>query len=153
MPQSPVVDAAATPAPLWRRFACMLYDLLPLVGLWMVAAGLWVLAFHRSYDPQHPDMLLHGLLDAWLFLVTAAYFVVSWTRVGQTIGMRAWKLKLVRREGGLPGWRTAALRFVLASLSLALLGCGFWVAWFDPERRTWHDRVCGTRMLRLPPRR
>ena len=47
------------------------------------------------------------------------------------------------------GVRTALLRFVLASLSLALLGCGFWYAWFDAGRRTWHDRVCGTRVTRL----
>jgi uncharacterized RDD family membrane protein YckC len=151
MPTNPVADAAATPAPLWRRFACMVYDLLPLAGLWMIAGGLWVLAFHRSYDPQHPDMLMRGLLDAWLLLVTAAYFAVSWTRIGQTLGMRAWKLKLVRRDGSLLDWRAAALRFVLASLSLALLGGGFWYACFDAERRTWHDRVCGTRMLRLLP--
>jgi uncharacterized RDD family membrane protein YckC len=152
MLQTPVSDAAVTPAPLWRRFASMLYDLLPLLGLWMVAGGLWVLAFHRGYDPRHPGVAMRGLLDAWLLLVTAAYFVVSWTRVGQTIGMRAWKLKLVRCDGGLLGWRAAALRFVLASLSLALLGGGFWYACFDAERRTWHDRVCGTRMLRLPSR-
>lgn len=131
----------------------MLYDLLPLLGLWIVAAGLWVLVFHRNYDPRHPDLLMRGLLDAWLLIVTAAYFAVSWTRVGQTIGMRAWKLKLVRGDGSLLDWRTALLRFVLASLSLALLGCGFWYAWFDAGRRTWHDRVCGTRMLRLPPKR
>lgn len=131
----------------------MLYDLLPLVGLWMIAGGLWVLAFHRIYDPQHPDLLMRVLLDAWLLLVTGAYFVVSWTRVGQTIGMRAWKLKLVREDGSLPGWRQACLRFVLAAVSLALLGCGFWYARFDGGRRTWHDRACGTRMLKLPKAR
>ncbi len=127
----------------------MLYDLLPLAGLWVLAAGLWLLAFHRGYDPQHPDPLLHGLLELWLVVVTGAYFTVSWARVGQTIGMRAWKLKLVGSDGHPPGWRTALLRFPLALLSLVLLGAGFWYAWFDPERRTWHDRVLGTRVLRL----
>jgi len=42
---------AAKPAPLWRRFTSMIYDLFPLVGLWIVAAALWVLAFHDVYDP------------------------------------------------------------------------------------------------------
>lgn len=153
MSPSSIPAAEVTPAPLWRRFACLLYDVLPLLGLWMLAGGLWVLAFHRSYDPQHPGVWMRALLDAWLVVVTGAYFAVSWTRVGQTIGMRAWKLKLVRGDGTLLDWRTAALRFLLALLSLGLLGAGFWYACFDAERRTWHDRVCGTRMLRLPRKR
>ncbi|HET9819772.1 MAG TPA: RDD family protein [Rhodanobacteraceae bacterium] len=139
----------ARPAPLWRRFACMLYDLLPLIGLWMAAAALWVWAFHRGYDLRHPDLAMRVLLDVWLLAVTAGYFVVSWTRVGQTIGMRAWKVKLVDAAGARIGWRVAVLRFVLALVSLAIVGCGFWYALFDADKRTWHDRVCGTRMVRL----
>ncbi|WHZ19696.1 MAG: hypothetical protein OJF55_001845 [Rhodanobacteraceae bacterium] len=147
----PAIPAStdAKPVALWRRCAAMFYDLFPLLGLWMVGAGLWVLAFHRGYDPQHPSLALRVLLDAWLFVITAAYFVISWTRVGATIGMRAWKLKLTRDDGARLDVRTALLRFELALLSLAALGAGFWVAWFDAGRRTWHDRVCGTRMTRL----
>lgn len=127
----------------------MLYDVFPLLGLWIVAAGLWVLALHSLYDPQRPDFLLRGLLDLWLLVVTAAYFVVSWLRVGATIGMRAWRIRLQRADGGKLEPRRAIARFVLALLSLAALGCGFWYAYFDAERRTWHDRMCGTRMVRL----
>ncbi|MGH8192108.1 MAG: RDD family protein [Rhodanobacteraceae bacterium] len=140
---------AVRSAPLWRRFACMFYDLLPLVGLWMVAAAVWALVFRDFYHPEHPGLLPRTVLDLWLLLVTACYFVASWARVGQTIGMRAWKVKLVRDADRRVGVRIAALRFVLALLSLAALGAGFWYAWFDAERCTWHDRVCGTRMVRL----
>ncbi|MGN6191084.1 MAG: RDD family protein [Rhodanobacteraceae bacterium] len=140
---------AAKPIPLWRRFASLVYDLFPLVGLWIVAAGLWVLAFHNVYDPQHPQPALRVLLGAWLLAVAGAYFVVSWTRVGATIGMRAWKLKLVREDGARVDARTATVRYVLALASLAMLGCGFWYAWFNADRHTWHDRVCRTHMTRL----
>lgn len=126
----------------------MFYDLFPLLGLWIVGAGLWMLVFRRTYDPQHPDFVLHGLLDLWLLVITAAYFVISWTRVGATIGMRAWKFKLVRDDGTRVGRALAGKRFVLALLSLLAFGAGFWHAFFDKERRTWHDRVCGTRMTR-----
>ena len=141
--------ASAKPAPLWRRFASMVYDLFPLFGLWIIAGVLWVLAFHGVYDPRQPRPALRALLSAWLLVVTGAYFVVSWTRVGATIGMRAWKLRLARDDGARIGARTAMLRFLLAILSLAILGCGFWYAWFDAGRRTWHDRVCNTRMTRF----
>lgn len=127
----------------------MLYDLLPLAGLWFAAAGLWLLAFHGAYDPLHSGCLRKALLDAWLLVVTGAYFVLSWVRVGQTIGMRAWKLKLLRVDGTRVGVGRASARFALASLSLLSLGAGFWYAWFDREHRTWHDRVCGTRVAHL----
>lgn len=134
---------------MWRRFTSMLYDILPLLGLWMLAGALWVLAFRGYYHPEHPGMLPRALLDLWLLVVTAAYFAVSWVRGGQTIGMRAWKLRLLREDGGKLGVAQALGRFVLALLSLALAGCGFWYAWFDPGRRTWHDKLCGTRMVHL----
>jgi uncharacterized RDD family membrane protein YckC len=127
----------------------MVYDLFPLLGLWIVATGLWVLAFHAVYDPQHPQPVLRALLGVWLLVVAGTYFVVSWTRVGATIGMRAWKLKLVRDDGARVDARTAVVRYVLALASLAAFGCGFWYAWFDADRRTWHDRVCRTRMSRF----
>lgn len=136
------------PVRLWRPFAAMLYDLFPLLGLWIVGAGVWVLVFRRTWDPQHPDFVLHVLLDLWLLVIAAAYFVVSWTRVGATIGMRAWKLRIERDDGSRMDRVLAGKRFVLAVLSLAALGAGFWHALFDAERRTWHDRVCGTRMVR-----
>jgi len=149
MPSKPVPVAQAKPVPLWRRFAAMFYDLFPLIGIWMVAAALWVLVFHGVYDPQHPGLLLRAFLTLWLLLVTGTYFVVSWVRVGATVGSRAWKFRLVRDDGSRIDTRTACSRFVLALVSLALLGCGFWFAWFDSDRRTWHDRVCGTRVARL----
>lgn len=149
MTSTPVPAAQTKPVPLWRRFAAMFYDLFPLIGLWMVAAASWVLVLHGVYDPQHPGLLLRALLMAWLLAVAGAYFVVSWVRVGATVGSRAWKFRLLRDDGTRVDVRTACLRFVLALVSLALLGCGFWYACFDPERRTWHDRVCGTCVTRL----
>lgn len=132
----------------------MLYDLLPLLGLWIIGAGLWMLAFHRNDDLQHLAGALNTpldriLRDLWLLAITASYFVVSWVRVGATIGMRAWKVRIINAAGERIGVRTALLRFVLAVVSLAALGCGFWYAWFDTDHRTWHDRVCGTRVVRL----
>lgn len=149
MPSTSVSVTQTQSVPLWRRFAAMFYDLFPLIGLWIVAAGLWVLVFHKVYDPQHPDPLLRVLLGLWLLAVAGAYFVVSWVRVGATVGSRAWKFRVLRDDGARLDTRTACWRFVLASLSLVLLGCGFWAAWFDRAGRAWHDRVCGTRPARF----
>lgn len=147
-------SVASSPAPLWRRFAAMGYDLLPLLGLWIVAAAVWQFALYRGEDPGRLAHALHSqwaqaALDLWLLVVAGAYFVASWTRVGATIGMRAWKLRLVREDGKRIDARTAVVRYLLALVSLAALGCGFWYALSNAQRRTWHDRVCGTRMTRI----
>jgi len=55
---------------------------------------------------------------------------------------------VVAADGGVPGWGALWVRFVAGSISLLLAGVGFWWAWLDPERLTWHDRVSGTRLLR-----
>lgn len=139
---------------VWRRLAAALYDLLPLLGLWIIGSGLWMLAFHRGDSIAQLASALQlpieqVLRDAWLLLIAGAYFVVSWTRVGATIGMRAWRLRVVDGRGQRIDGATASRRFVLAVLSLALLGAGFWYAWVDAEHRTFHDRLCGTRVVRL----
>lgn len=131
----------------------MVYDAFPLAGLWIVGAALWMLAFHRGDDLSQLAAATRApldlaLRDLWLVALATAYFVLSWTRVGATIGMRAWGLRLVRADGTRLDARVALLRLGLAVLSLAALGAGFWFAMLDDERRTWHDRVCGTRMTR-----
>lgn len=143
-------DSAA--APLWRRLAALGYDLMPLLALWMLTAGLVLLAFHGEVDVAHQPPLYHYSLQAALLGVTAAYFVVSWTRGGQTIGMRAWRIRLAAADGRSPSLRQALLRFAVALPSAALLGAGFLWSLFDREQRAWHDIAAGTRLLRQPRR-
>jgi len=136
-------------APLWRRMAALVYDVFPLVGLWMLTTFVYLYAAGRHYEPAHPGWGTRLGLQVALLAITAAYFVISWARAGQTIGMRAWKLKLLREDGSKIGVLPALARFSLALLSLAIVGIGFWWALFDAQNRTLHDRICKTVMVRL----
>jgi uncharacterized RDD family membrane protein YckC len=133
-------------APLGLRLIAGVYDLLPLLGLWFAAGVLALVITGGTLDPHR---LAHKLLvQALLLVLTATYFVISWTRGGQTIGMRAWRLRVVRVDGTQLGVWRALLRFLVALFSLGVLGLGFWWALFEPQRRTWHDIAAGTQMLR-----
>ena len=143
-----VAEENSVATPLWRRFAALIYDLFPLIALWMITVLLCLLALGGHYDPQHPHWASRLGVQFALLAVTAAYFVISWTRIGATIGMRAWKLKLLRDDGTKLGIAQALARFFLALLSLAIVGIGFWMAPFDSRRRTLHDRLCKTMMIR-----
>jgi uncharacterized RDD family membrane protein YckC len=64
--------------------------------------------------------------------------------------MRAWKLRLQRRDGGPITLWQALLRFLVAFPSLLLLGLGLLWMLVDRDRMTWYDRFSETVMVRLP---
>ena len=142
---------SATPASLWLRLLAAVYDLLPLLGLWFAAAVLALALTGGALDVHRfADKLL---MQALTVGVTAAYFVVSWMRGGQTIGMKPWRLRVVRGDGTPPDLLHASLRFGVALLSLAPVGLGFWWALFDARGRSWHDIAAGTLVVQVEKER
>jgi uncharacterized RDD family membrane protein YckC len=99
---------SAVPAPPWRRLAAACYDALLLLALWMVAllASLFVRQLFGLARNDHANALL-------LFLAGLAFFGWSWTHGGQTLGMRAWRLRLCRDDGAAVRWPVAAARYAL----------------------------------------
>ena len=138
---------SAVPASLWLRLLAAVYDLLPLLALAFLATVLALALTGGTLDVSRP--VHRGLVQALVLALVAAYFVLSWVRGGQTLGMRPWRLRLVRADGGTVSARQALLRFGVALLSLAPAGLGLWWALFDEHRRTWHDLATGTLVVRL----
>jgi len=137
----------ATSASVWLRVLAGTYDALPLLGLWFFAGAI---ALSLSGGSLESHQQLRKLLTQALVLAfTATYFVVSWTRGGQTIGMRAWRLRVMRTDGTRVTWPRALLRFAVALVSLGALGAGFAWALLDAGKRTWHDIAADTRVVRL----
>lgn len=138
-------STTSAPASVGMRFTALVYDVFPLLGLWFFAGAIGL-----TLAGDQNKFARNLAIQALVLLFTAGYFVISWTRGGQTIGMRAWRLRVIDEHGSRVGWMRAVLRFVLASLSLALLGAGFWWQFFDREKRSAHDAIARTRMVREP---
>jgi uncharacterized RDD family membrane protein YckC len=157
-----------SPAPAWRRFASIVYDVLAVVAIVMVVGLLAQMATGgRLFDE-------HGRMLTWWYqplqgLVVGTYFLLSWMRGGQTLGMRPWRIRVTDAGGASVGWKRALVRLVVAALPLALVliypltsmkaallapVVGWLVlllpSWFDPRRRAIHDMVAGTEVRRLP---
>jgi|SRR5690625_4144996 len=132
------------PATLLRRLAAIGYDALLLIGIEMLAAALWLPLFADQPIESHP---LRHLYQLFLLLVMAAFFIGFWWHDGQTLGMRAWHLRLQSQDGKPPSMRQLIIRLVVALLSWAAGGLGYLWSLFDPQRRTWHDLVSGTQIL------
>jgi uncharacterized RDD family membrane protein YckC len=145
--KSPPSRTAAAPAHLGWRLIIAIYDLFPLLALWFFATILAVLLTGGALDVHRFGHKV--LVQALVLGVSAAYFIVSWMRGGQTVGMKPWRLRIVGADGGPIGFRRALLRFAVALVSLAALGLGFLWCLIDRERRAWHDIAAGTLLVRL----
>lgn len=163
------------PAGLFRRLAAQIYDGLLVVALWFIATfAVLPLTGGEAITPATQGAF-DWLYRAWLLAIAFGYFGLCWVRGGQTLGLRAWRIRLVLAGGGAIGWRTAALRFAtgLALLLLAVIGAwrlarpGWtasdavalamllpaianfaWIA-VDGERRSLQDRAGGMRVIRI----
>jgi len=129
-----------------RRLGALLYDGLLLLGLWLAASGL-VLAL----APDGPGAARRRLVQGAVLAATALFYGYFWTHGGQTLGMRAWRLRLVGLEGGPVGWGRALARLAAAPLAWLPLGLGVWWCLLDPRGLAWHDRLSGTRPVPAPP--
>ncbi len=142
---------AARPAGLFRRLFSSFYDALILLALWMLITALWLpVTGGEALSSGH---WYYPLYQTTLFIAAYAYFVLSWIRGGQTIGMRAWRLRVRSNDGTPPRLLSASTRFFIAILSWAVLGVGFLWSFFDGQKRTWHDIYSDTVLLHEPKRR
>ena len=137
----------------WRLLA-LLYDLFPVLALWLVLSAAFtaahiLLGHHAARENIAPFSALQWLLWVFCWLVTGLYAVASWRRGGATLGMRPWRLRVVSAaDGGNAPVAALWRRYAVGTLSLLFAGAGFWWAWFDRDRLAWHDRASGTRMIR-----
>jgi uncharacterized RDD family membrane protein YckC len=150
-------ESTLLPAPLWRRLLALAYELLAVVAIIMVMVMACLLLTGGKLDPH-----------AWWYRATllaavGAYFVISWIRGGQTLGMRPWRLRLRATDGGPVSTQRALLRFAILAAPLLLIALApltgtrsamiapfaAWIvylamAFVDPRHRTVQDLLSGT---------
>jgi uncharacterized RDD family membrane protein YckC len=116
----------------------MLYEAILLFAVAFFAG--WVF-FAASAGRDATGGTLRHVLQLLIVLLFAGYFLWCWLRGGQTLPMRAWRIRLVQVTP-----RRALLRFLLA---LLLVPTGVSIVWalFDRERQFLHDRLAGTRLV------
>ncbi|MFZ5636569.1 MAG: RDD family protein [Pseudomonadota bacterium] len=148
---------AAPQALILRRLLALFYDFWPVLALWMLLSLLFnvgfTLAGHDRREVLETLSPLGVLLWLGCWLIAGAYATHSWARGGQTLGMRPWRLRVVGAGDADPTRKALWTRYTVGTLSLLLGGLGFWWAWIDREKRTWHDRASGTRMVAVPKRK
>lgn len=156
------------PCPLWRRLLALVYDLLIVVAIVMVVGLLCQLVTGGTLIGTGAKVVVPMWYQALQVLVVAAYFISSWRRGGQTVGMRPWRIQVTRDDGGQPTLQQTVIRALVAGAPLVLLLLNsviglrptlwtllvVWTGWFavalfDPRRRAIHDLAAHTEIRLL----
>jgi uncharacterized RDD family membrane protein YckC len=129
----------------WIRFLAKFLDG---IVMQVVALGLrFVLGL--IFDPTTqaaPFLIVDWIVSLIINASYATYFV---GKFGATPGKLACRLRIVMADGSPVTYMRAFARHFAEILSSITLGIGYIMAAFDDEKRTLHDRVCDTRVIRL----
>jgi len=118
----------------------MVYEAVLLFAVAFFAAWLF---FFASGGRDATQGGLRYALQLFIAIIFAGYFLWCWLRGGQTLAMKAWRIRLV--DVAPP---RALLRFVLA---LILLPVSIPWALIDRDGQFLHDRLAGTRLIDARP--
>ena len=133
-----------------RRFAALIYDALLLFALLMIYTAACI-AFTKGHVAVSRESA-----GGWLYLyragvlgVIAGYYILNWVRSGQTLGMRAWRLRAVNDLGKPLSGGSAALRFLCGLFAWPPAALGVLWLYLDPDHLAIHDRLSKTRIVHL----
>jgi uncharacterized RDD family membrane protein YckC len=136
--------ATLKPAGLLVRLLAMFYDSLLLLSALLIATALALMVTGGTLSYHNP------FFRTFLFLICFSFYAWFWLHGGQTLGMRAWRLRLQRFDGrAITIWQ-ALLRFMVAIPSLAIGGLGLLWMLVDKDGLAVHDRVSESTIVRLP---
>ncbi|MBB1268937.1 RDD family protein [Shewanella sp. SR44-3] len=150
--------ANAPRASFMRRLGAAVYDLLLAVAVYMCAgalgfglflllttSGMISMAGHEHIsDLLNATPIYHGLYQLWLVLCVGGFYAIFWSRGGQTLGMRAWRLKVQHPNGQNLSFITACARVVWS-----LLGIGnLWIL-INPDKLALQDSLTRSEVVVL----
>ena len=134
-----------SPASFFRILGAVFYDSLLLGAVLFFAS----FAFLLIPDSVQHNQYIEVLKVLWYFLVSYGYFAGFWLKGNQTPGMKPWKIRLESSDGNMPVLKQVTLRFIAALLSWLIAGLGFLWILVDRDKRSLHDHLSGTRLIRI----
>ncbi len=141
------VPGAPEAAPAGARLGALAVDLLLLAAI-DAAVVQFTLSIVRYPWSRLGELPLMPLL-AFCAMLDAGYVVLLTGASGQTLGKMLSRIRVAGAASSRVTMTQAALRTALAPLSLVTLGLGYLPALVGRDRRALHDRLSGTRVLRM----
>jgi uncharacterized RDD family membrane protein YckC len=144
----------------WLRYVAVLVDstLLSIV-LYLLAMIVFGVTFAMNginwIDPKQPQnefiikiLMLEGVVVLVSAILSAVYEIWMVTRYGGTLGKIICKLRIVMVDGSSLSYGRSAGRHFAKYISGLTLWIGYIMAGVDEEKRSLHDRICDTRVIK-----
>ena len=138
------VSARLSPAPIWRRIAASLYDLLLLLALYWLAGAIMITTKKLITNTIEVDEGFNPFMFFALLSISFSFYAYFWTKSGQTLGMQAWKIKMIMQNNTKVDLKSATVRFFTMLLSFLLFGLPFLWLLFSRNKQTLHDTLSQT---------
>jgi uncharacterized RDD family membrane protein YckC len=138
----------------WIRFVAKFIDnIITGIVQWaiLIPTSMLVAPSMVQSSQQFPTSGFAALMGFQVILgisLPAAYSTFFIGRFGATLGKMACRLQVVTPDGGRVSYARALGRFFSEMISSMILAIGYIMAAFDDEKRTLHDRICSTRVVR-----
>ncbi len=132
-----------------RRLAALIYDLFLLIALLFLATAL-LLPFTTGEAVSAQQLLIYRI---YLLVISFFFYGWFWTHGGQTLGLRAWKIKVLTLDQKTINWYQALLRFATAIVSWGFFGLGFLWILLDKNQRSWYDHLSKTALFFDPQKK
>lgn len=135
------MDKANTPATFIRRLCAMFYDALLALSFVLVFGFFSMVVVQSLFgiDNVEAGSMLAKMFFVYIMFLYFVFYAWFWTHGGQTLGMRAWKIKLIQNNGAPISWSHASLRFCYSLISWIPCGAGYLWMLIDKEKRAFHD--------------
>ena len=140
MPETEIkTRPSAAPAHPGLRLLALVYDTLPMIPLLMLGSAFFLWANGGRTVEGQPVVAAVEFIVLWSLV--GLYFVLSWHRGGQTMGMRPWRLQVLASDGRPAGLKALWLRYLVAT---ATVGLGQLWCLVDADRRSLADLASAT---------
>lgn len=110
------------PATALKRALAIVYDGLISIAVLLVATWAYTMVSGSITGWDHYEQMAEANqlsgdpgLTFVLFLVLYLFFAYFWTRVGQTLGMQVWRVRIENLDGTSVSWTQALIRYVTAA--------------------------------------
>lgn len=94
------------------------------------------------------QVALRGAAGPVGLLVGGAYSIGMIGNSGQTVGMMALHIKVIRTDGRPADFGVAALRWIGSLVSSCIIGIGYLFILFTPEKQALHDMIASTYVVK-----
>ena len=149
---TPTYLGAMDYAGFWIRFGAKIIDGLVMTVVLGIPAFLLIMASMKNAAPGRAPTFMIGLqvlVQLAYFVMLVGYNTILQGKYGATLGKMACGLKVVAPDGTPISYGRAFGRAWAEILSGMICDIGYIIAAFDIEKRSLHDHIANTRVIRV----